>query len=324
VAAARAGIGIDVGGTKIAAGVIGPDGTVGARSRRDTPAADADAIARTIAEVVEELDAPGAPVGVGAAGHVDLEGVVRTSPNVPGWVREPLQARLEQTLEGRPVVVANDADAAAWGEYRCGGAADVDGLVLLTVGTGVGGGVVIGDRLLRGADGGAGEVGHLIVDEGGPRCNCGNLGCLEAHASGTAIGRKARAAVAEGRVRSTSPLSGRAPGGAEVSRAALDGDPDAREIIAEAGRWLGVGLGALGNVLDPPVFVIGGGVMAAGELLLAPAREAMVERLLGRETRAVPPVRASALGSDAGMIGAGLLAGESTAPRVSADGAGGA
>lgn len=307
---AAAGIGVDVGGTKIAAGVVGADGAVLARVRRDTPAGDADAIARTIGEVVAALDAPALPVGVGAAGHVDLDGVVRTSPNLPGWSHEPLRERLQAQLDQRRVVVANDADAAAWGEYRCGGAADVDGLVLLTVGTGVGGGVVIGDRLLRGADGGAGEVGHLIVDEGGPRCACGNLGCLEAHASGTAIGRKAREAVAQGRVRPASPLASQAPAGADVTHAALHGDPDARDLLAEAGRWLGVGLGALGNVLDPPVFVIGGGVMAAGELLLAPARAAMVERLLGRETRAVPPVRPSALGGDAGLIGAGLLAAE--------------
>lgn len=311
VAPARPGaaVGIDVGGTKTVGGLVRADGEVVARRRVPTPPEGGEAVTRAIASLARELwgaDGP-VPVGVGAAGVFDRDGMLRYSPNIRGWDEVPLRRDLTEAL-GVAVTVDNDANVAGWGEYRAGAGREVRGaMVMLTVGTGIGGGLVQDGRLVRGAHGMAAEFGHLVIAEGGPRCGCGNLGCLEAMASGTAIGRTAAERLAAGGVHSA--LVGEvAPTGKAVTLAAQAGDTFARDVLAECGRWLGVGIASLVNALDPDVVVVGGGAMQAGELLLGPAREAAGARVIGHGHRPPTPVVAAALGDDAGMVGAALLA----------------
>jgi glucokinase len=180
---------------------------------------------------------------------------------------------------------------------------------MLTIGTGVGGGIVSEGRLVRGATGFGAELGHMIVVEGGPSCACGNRGCLEAVASGTAIGRAAQAAIAAGAVPADSLLHGLDElTGKTVTAAARSGDAAAVEAVASVGRWLGVGIASLINAMDPEVVVLGGGGMNAGDLLLGPARASARERVMGSAHRKMPPILAAELGDDAGVVGAGLLA----------------
>lgn len=304
-------VGVDVGGTKLAAGLVTADGEVLDRARVTTPAEDADAVADAIGSVVRRLVAPRdlaeVPVGVGAAGMIGVDGRVRFAPNIdwPGYeLRAELQARL-----GRPVTVENDANAAAWGEYRCGaGAAVSTSLAMVTVGTGVGGGLVLEGALVRG-EGFCGEFGHMIVLEGGPTCPCGNRGCLEALASGSAIGATARRHVDEGQAPRGSALYELGdPTGKGVTLAAQAGDEGAVAVLAECGFWLGVGIASLVNALDPAMVVVGGGALQAGELLLEPARASAGERMLGRTHRDPPPIVPAALADDGGLVGAALLA----------------
>lgn len=303
-------VGVDIGGTKLLAGLVGPDGDVLARRRLRTPPEGGAAVAAAVVDIVRELweDAGSGPlpVGVGAAGLVDLDGTVRYSPNIPGWEHTPLRAELAAAL-GVEVRVDNDANTAAWAEARVGaGKSARDSLLMLTVGTGVGGGLVHAGELVRGRHGLAGEFGHVVVREGGPVCACGNRGCLEAMASGGAIARVAREGLARGE---RSVLEGVAdPSGKDVTRAAHDGDDFAVAVLAECGFWLGVGIASLVNALDPEVVVVGGGAMQAGELLLEPARAACSARVLGAGHRKMPLVVPAALGDDAGMVGAALLA----------------
>ncbi len=307
-------VGVDVGGTKLAAGLVAADGSVVERVRRDTPADERDAIVPLIAEVARDLvDRHGlsrVPVGVGAAGLVDRDGTVRFAPNI-AWVDYPLRAELQALLDG-PVTVDNDANVAAWGEYRAGaGTAAGDSLVMLTLGTGVGGGLVLEGALMRGANGLAAEFGHVIVDEGGPRCSCGNRGCLEPLASGTAIGRIARVGLADGSAPAGSTLRAVPRDevtGKSVTVAAHAGDAYAASVLATAGFWLGVGISSLVDALDPALVVVGGGAIQAGELLLEPARAAAAERILGRRHRTVAPIVRAQLADDAGLVGAALLA----------------
>lgn len=307
-------IGVDVGGTKIAAGVVDEQGEVLARARRDSPAADAAAIEQTIADLVTGLRAevarPVAGVGVGAAGFIDAtRSTVLFAPNL-AWRDEPLRADLE-TLLGLPVVVENDGNAAAWGEFVYGAGRDVEDLLLVAVGTGVGGGIVLDGRLHRGASGVAAEIGHLRVVPGGRLCGCGNEGCWEQYASGSALVADTRAAADADPEGARALLAG-APAaaidGPMITAAAQAGDPFARARLADLGRWLGEGIASLAAVLDPAAAVIGGGVSAAGDLLLDPLRAAYRENLTGRGHRAELEVRPAALGNDAGMLGAADLA----------------
>ena len=307
-------VGVDIGGTKVAAGLVGEDGAVLDYVRRETPV-DVEAISVLVAELATDIQAranvEGLPVGVGAAGLIDLDGVVRYAPNL-AWRDYPFRTRLTELLGG-PVVVENDASAAAWGEYRAGaGTAARTTLVMLTLGTGVGGGLVVGDSLVRGANGMGAEFGHIVVNEGGPPCQCGNRGDLEALASGSALGRMAREALEAGEVPPGSPLREGPPTGKAVTIAAHDGDKTALRILETAGFWLGVGIGSLINALDPEMVVVGGGAMQAGELILGPARAAAAARIMGRGHRPVPPVVRARLADQAGLVGAGLLALERT------------
>jgi glucokinase len=308
----RLAVGLDVGGTKLAAGLVAADGSILYRTRRDTPG-EPEALLAAIVDVVGEVEdrhlVGGLPVGVGIAAIVDGKGVARYAPNLP-LVDRPILDELQRDLDRTAVTVDNDANVAVWGEYRVGaGAGAATSLLMLTIGTGIGGGLVLNGRLVRGAHGFAGELGHIIVQEGGPKCACGNRGCLEALASGTAIGRVAREALATGTVPPSSMLHqfGEVTGKA-VTVAAHAGDQCAVELLARCGFWLGVGLASLVNALDPEIIVVGGGAMQAGQLLLEPALAAMTERLAGAGHRPVPPAVRAQLGNDAGLVGAALLA----------------
>ncbi|MDT0330814.1 ROK family glucokinase [Nocardiopsis lambiniae] len=309
-------IGVDIGGTKVAAGVVAPGGRVLARVRTETPERSKSpaVVEDTIVSVVEELRAeyPVRAVGVGAAGFVDEHRAnVLFAPHL-SWREEPLREALSSRL-GLPVVVENDANAAAWAEVRSGAAQGVDDVVVVNLGTGIGGAIVLGGRLYRGRYGLAGEFGHMTVVPGGHRCECGNRGCWEQYASGNALVREARELVAsespvaralhqavEGDVRRiTGPL---------VSELASKGDRACAELMREAGQWLGAGLADLAAAFDPELFVVGGGVSETGDLLLGPAREAFEHGLTGRGYRPEARVVAAALGNEAGLVGAADLA----------------
>jgi glucokinase len=306
-------IGIDIGGTKVAGGVVDEAGTVIDRERRDTPGADAGATADVIVDVVHALAARHAvaAVGIGAAGWIGSDrATVLFAPHL-AWRGEPLRDSLAGRID-LPLFVENDANAAAWAEYRFGVATEQSVTVCVTLGTGIGGGLVIDGSVYRGAFGVACEYGHMTVVPDGLPCACGNRGCLEMYASGRALARQAR------EVASASPmaaarmlaLAGSADGlsGPVVTAAAAEGDPAALSICTDMGRWLGRGLANLAAVLDPGMFVIGGGVSAAGELLIKPAREEFAHSLTGRGFRPVAAVEVAALGPDAGLVGAADLA----------------
>ena len=305
-------VGVDVGGTKIAAGLVAEDGTLLSRARADTPRDSAEAIVDVVVGLAAQLAAEqrvgNLPLGVGAAGLVDAEGTVRYAPNLP-LQDHPFGATLAERLQ-MPVVVGNDGNVAAWGEFRAGAARDVAGSVaMLTIGTGVGGGLVVDDRLALGGNGLGGEFGHIVVCEGGRPCPCGNLGCLEAYASGTAIGKVAQERLADGQIPADSLLVDLPEvTGKSVTVAAHRGDEAARDVVGTCGFWLGVGIASLANALDPTMVVIGGGAMQAGSLLLDPARASCRERVVGSSERAEIPIVRATLGDDAGVIGAGLLA----------------
>jgi glucokinase len=305
--------GIDVGGTKIAGGVVAEDGTVIEELRVESPATDAEAIEEAIAGLVTELRSRHdiATVGVGAAGYVDkARAVVLFAPNLP-WRNENLKGELEKRID-LPVVIENDANAAAWGEFAFGAGHDAEDLLLVTVGTGVGGGVVLDGELYRGANGVGAEIGHMRVVPNGILCGCGKHGCFEKYASGTALVREARALAMSGAQIAQGMLQ-RAGGelskitGPLITEAAQDGDMGAIQQLAELGRWLGEGIASLTEILDPEVVVVGGGVSEADELLLDPAREAFAGQLVGRGFRPIPQIRKARLGNHAGLIGAADL-----------------
>ncbi len=319
-------IGVDVGGTKIAAGAVDTTGRIVEDVRVGTPGADAEGVEAGICEaVITLLDRVGATavdaVGVAIAGFVDeRRSRLRFAPNLP-MVDRPLRETVQARV-GLPVVVENDANAAAWGEYRFGAAAarEATDVVMVTVGTGIGGGIIQGGRLVRGAFGAAGVFGHIRVVPEGRRCGCGKRGCWEQYTSGRALVRDARdlARRSPDAVPGLLERAGGDPGaitGGMIARAAAAGDASAVALYAEIGRWLGEGLADLADVLDPAVAVIGGGVSEAGELLLGPARAAFDATLSAGQFRPHLRLVAAELGNAAGMVGAADLA------REAADGA---
>jgi len=307
-------IGVDIGGTKVAAGVVDDNGRVLDITRRPTPGNDVGKTEAVIAEVVNELSSRHevSAVGIGAAGWIGNDrATVLFSPHL-AWRDEPLRDALAEAI-GVPVVVENDANAAAWAEYRFGAARDARVAVMVTMGTGIGGGLVVSGVLYRGAYGVGCEYGHMTVVPDGRRCACGNRGCWEMYASGTALARDARelAAISPVGAHRLMALANGDPdqlNGALVTQAAREGDPAAVEIYTAMGRWLGRGLANLAAVIDPTVFVIGGGVSEAGDLLLAPARQAFAEGLTGRGFRPAAAVLLAQLGPEAGLVGAADLA----------------
>src|SRR3954454_6318686 len=313
--ARAAALGIDIGGTKVAGGVVAADGTIVATARRATPGASVadteDAIAAVVSELALHHGAPVVGVGVGAAGWFDRTGdTVLFSPHL-AWrnstLRKDLAARLQM-----PLWVGNDADAAAWAEYRYGAARGADLALMITLGTGIGGGIVIDGRLQRGSHGVAGEWGHMRVVPDGRLCACGNRGCWEQYASGNALGHTARE-VAANSPAAAAHLLDRVGGdpqrltGEDIARAAAEGDPLAVELLAEVGTWLGQGIADLAAVLDPEVVVIGAGVSVLGEMVLGPARQRLQRALPGRGFRPGPRILAAELGAQAGLVGAADL-----------------
>lgn len=307
-------IGIDIGGTKVAAGVVDGDGRILAEGLRETPGQDPRAVEKVIVELVRELSGQHhiAAVGIGAAGWMDLTGsTVLFSPHL-AWRNEPLRENLERLLRRR-VMVVNDADAAAWAEWRFGAGHGQSRLVCITLGTGIGGAMIMDGRLERGRFGVAGEFGHQIIVPQGHRCECGNRGCWEQYASGNALGREARelaaakSPVAQELLRAVDGQVERITG-TVVTQLAMQGDAASIELIEDVGEWLGLGLANLAAALDPGKFVIGGGLCAAGPLLLAPARRAFGRNLTGRGFRPAAEIDLAALGPKAGLIGAADLA----------------
>jgi len=315
----RLAIGIDIGGTKVAGGVVDVDGKVTHRARRDTPdrSKSPSVVEGTIVEVVTELlqlvgPESVAAVGIGAAGFVAADrATVVFAPHL-SWRHEPLRQALQKRVPV-PIFVDNDANAAVWAEWKFGAAQGETHVMMITLGTGIGGGILINAQVQRGRFGIAGEFGHMQVVPGGHRCECGNRGCWEQYASGNALVREARSLLS-----ANSPIASdlldRVDGvvgnltGPLITEAARDGDPTARELLAEIGHWLGLGIANLAAAFDPGMFVIGGGVSAAGDLLRASARETFKRQLTGRGYRPEARIVAAQLGNDAGLIGAADLA----------------
>lgn len=307
-------IGIDIGGTKVAAGVVDDAGEVLAVARRRTPSRDPGHIVDVVVEIVGQLRSEHevSAVGIGAAGFVDVDrSTVRFAANL-AWRDTPIRADIAHRLD-IPVVVENDANAAAWGEFQFGAGGEEPDVIVMTIGTGIGAGVILNGVLHRGRFGMAGEPGHMRVVPGGRLCGCGNRGCLEQYCSGTALVRAARE-VAQERPADAARLLDLAHGdianidGPVVTKAAQEGDPAAVDCFDEIGRWLGQGLADLAALLDPGRFVIGGGVADAGDLLLAAGRESYAAVLSGRGYRPLADVVPAKLGAQAGLIGAADLA----------------
>lgn len=309
-------VGIDIGGTKVAAGVVDADGTILERIRTETP--DKSKSPKVVEDVITELVLDLSDrhdvhaVGIGAAGWVDADrSRVLFAPHL-AWRNEPLREALATRL-AVPILVDNDANTAAWAEWRFGAGRGEDDLVMITLGTGIGGAALEDGRVKRGKYGVAGEFGHMQVVPQGHRCPCGNRGCWEQYSSGNALVREAREmAAADSPVAHT--ILARVGGqideitGPMITDLAREGDPMCVELLEEIGRWLGVGLANLAAALDPARFVVGGGVSAADELLLAPARDAFRRQLTGRGYRPEATIVRAELGADAGMVGAADLA----------------
>jgi glucokinase len=307
-------IGVDVGGTKVAAGVVDEQGKLLATVLRPTPSADPRDTETVIVDVIRELQADHAieAVGIGAAGFVDeRRSSVLFAPNL-AWRDEPLREAIEAATR-LPVVVENDANAAAWAEVRFGAGRGEDHVVIVTVGTGIGGGIVLDGRLLRGRYGIAAEIGHINLVPNGRRCGCGLEGCWEMYASGRALLSDAQelASVSPAVSGQLLRLAGGDPGaitGQMVTEAARAGDVTALRCFDIVGTWLGRGMAQLAAILDPAMFVIAGGVSTAGELLAEPTRRSFLENLTARGHRPHAELRMAELGAEAGIVGAGDLA----------------
>ncbi len=292
-------IGVDIGGTKVLAAAVSSTGRVIRTARRTTPGrrVESSLVEDALTEAVEEVAGVRRPaaIGIAAAGFVDAQGErVRFAPHLP-WEDEGVRARLAERWSA-PVVLDNDANCAARAEVAYGAVGDVDDALVITLGTGIGGAVVLDGTVHRGYNGMAGEFGHMQVVPDGRGCECGGTGCWEQYCSGNALVRFAHA---HGLTDVTGP---------EVTQAAGQGDPVALAAFADVGTWLGVGTANLVAAFDPQVVVIGGGLSAAGDLLLEPARRALRDSLVGATHRTVPPLVRAALGPEAGAVGAADLA----------------
>jgi glucokinase len=304
-------IGVDVGGTKIAAPVVSPEGKILNEVRYPTQAVPPnrliDTISRATTEAKDGFEVGGVCVAVPGL-ILAAENKVVFAPNL----HEIENIRLDEEIgrrTGLMVTVENDANAAAWGEFRFGAGRGLQHMVSITLGTGVGGGIITHGMLLRGAQGAGGELGHVTIDPTGPRCGCGNYGCLEALASGTAIQRRAREVANE---RSTSALGRlaieRQVLGEEVTKLAQEEDDASISVLEETGRWLGIGLAGFVNTFNPEVIAVGGGASQAGELILKPARKE-VQLRASSPSRDLVEIKEATLGPESGVLGAAALAG---------------
>ena len=302
-------IGVDIGGTKILALELNPDGGMGAEVKAPTPLGG-EAVLDAAADVVRQLGGVD-KLGVGAPGLVDRAGVLQFAPNLPHVVGLAVKTGLEKRLPDTDIVVDNDATCAAWAERELGAGQGSRDLLMVTLGTGIGGGLVSGGRLLRGSNGFAGEIGHMVVDAHGPPCPCGKHGCWERFASGSGLARLGREAAEAGAAPRLVALAGGDPmavRGEHVTKAAGEGDPGARAVVERFAWWVGLGLANLANIFDPECIVLGGGLAGSGGLFLEPVRAAFKDLLEGAPNR--PPIRivVAHFGSRAGAVGAALLA----------------
>jgi glucokinase len=312
--------GVDIGGTKILGVALDPadPGTVVDEARAPTPDGETavlDAIAGVVRELSDRTGGAVAAVGVGIAGLVDRAGVLRVGPNLPGLMDVNVGGELASRL-GLPIRVDNDATCAAWAEYLGGAARGVSDAVCVTLGTGIGAGIVAENELVRGAHGFAGEAGHMVVDVRGPLCPCGRRGCWERFASGSGLAWLGREAAEAGRFRRAVELAGGAPElvrGEHVTQAAGEGDPDAAAVIETFAGWVALGLANLVTLLDSSLVVIGGGLVEAGELLMEPVRRSFAATVMAAEVRPGVRIVAAELGERAGAIGAALLGGREAA-----------
>jgi len=312
-------IGVDIGGTKIAVGVVDDEGVIVAKTRRETQPQHPASIDEAIADAVGELsqDHEFRSVGLAAAGFVSSDRAhVTFAPNI-AWRDYPLADRVAKLIKlpDVTVVVENDANAAGWAEYKFGVARDATNMVMLTIGTGLGAALVVDGHLVRGQYGFGAELGHFRVVPGGHPCGCGLRGCWEQYASGSALVREAHRAGVERPVRAAALLelaggNAAAISGPHVTKAAVGGDELGIELLAELGSWIGQGCASLAAVLDPAMFVVGGGVIAAGDLMLEPALASYAENLPARGHRPIAPIVAAAMANDAGIVGAASLARE--------------
>jgi glucokinase len=301
----RRAIGVDLGGTKIAAGIVDEAGTITARHEMPSDLDDATSVARQIAELVRALGpGDGLGIGIGAAGIVDFStGYYTFGPNT--GLHDIGLAGIVAKETGVTVRVDNDANCAAWAEHRFGVGRGTSNFMCVTLGTGIGGGLVIDGRPYRGAHGGAAEIGHMLIDPDGPPCGCGRRGCWEQYASGLAMERVAREEIGahpESSLSAAQPLRGPA-----ITLAARDGDAFAKQIVDETATWVGWGLGSLVNVLEPECIAIAGGIVRDWDLFAERAHDAMLERMESSSRRPVPKLLAASLGADAGIVGGALL-----------------
>lgn len=297
-------VGLDVGGTKALGVALDPAGRVVSEARAATPRGDGsvDALIDELAELAERLGAQGS-VGVGVPGLVTTAGVMRAAPNLDGVADLDVATRLSART-GLEVHVDNDATCAALAEWRLGHGNGIDDFVMVTLGTGIGGGLVAGGVLQRGFNGFAGEIGHMTIDPAGAACVCGRVGCWETVGSGSALGRLARSAAREGRLAVGDPTT---VTGEVVYELAAGGDAEAVAVIAEWADCVAIGLSNLTNILDPGLFVLGGGLATGADIYLPAIERAFAERLYQPHLRTVPPVKFSPLLDRAGAIGAALL-----------------
>jgi len=308
-------LGIDTGGTAMKYALTDVRGALLFEGEVTTrPTDPIESLRGLAAEVAPLTGGQGLPrlaaVGLACAGIINPEtGYLGRSPNLPGWQNSPLGEHLATIFGTLPLAVANDVNGALYGEFRQGAGQGCANLVMIALGTGVGGGVIVGGQLVLGAHSGAGEIGHMVLDPAGPRCACGGLGCLEAYAGSTGILRQARESAAGGPLAELVRQRGAALSTADLADLAETGDPDATAVFAVAGRRLGQAVGNLVNILDPDKVIIGGGVARAGELILGPCREIVPGLVLAAEAKEVPVVPAQ-LGNLAAALGAASLARE--------------
>ncbi len=329
--------GIDIGGTKVLGVALDRSHAIVAEARVATPRGTRDIVgshvAEAVAQVVADLDravadgtsgsaamqaatppaattpAEPAPVGVGAPGMVDREGRLCFAPNLPQAQGVDWNELIGSRLPGRTLLIENDANFAVLAEHRLGAARGFGHVLMVTLGTGIGGGIVLDGRVQLGAAGFAGEIGHMVVDPAGPECPCGRRGCWERFASGAGLGMLAREAALAGRLREVVRLAGGDPEsvrGEDISAAAATGDPAAQQVIRQVGGWIGFGLANLAAVLDPECFVLGGGVVLAGDLLIDSARTAFAELVEGGDRRPAAVIAPAAFGERSGAVGGAL------------------
>lgn len=305
-------IGIDIGGTKIAGALVDESGAIVRELKVPTPATDPEAIVDAVVHLVSELGQGHEVLGVGvaAAGFIDAEQAeIIYAPNL-SWRNEPFKQKLQAKID-LPILIENDANAAAWAEYRFGAGRGYKHMIMLTIGTGVGGAVIANSKMLRGGYGIAGELGHIRMVPDGQLCGCGSRGCLESYASGTALLKNARRLAKsgdpKGRRLAELELENGKLKGEQVYQAIVEGDAGALELLAEVGTWLGSAISSLTAVLDPEVAVIGGGVSQAGELLLDPIRKAYLDQLPARGYRPELKITIAEFVNDAGVVGAADL-----------------